>query len=53
MGIALGADIKANMLVFADDLNEKDLIEAGLHWIKGNGTGSRHHRTVYGKNKRT
>lgn len=35
MGIALGGCIEGNKLVFADDQNEKDLIEAGLHWIKG------------------
>ncbi|WP_321416742.1 glutamate synthase-related protein [uncultured Desulfobacter sp.] len=35
MGIALGGKIKGNRLVFVDDLNEKELIEAGLHWIKG------------------
>ncbi|WP_020588822.1 glutamate synthase-related protein [Desulfobacter curvatus] len=35
MGIALGGSIKGDTLIFADDLSEKDLIAAGLHWIKG------------------
>lgn len=35
MGIAMGGNIQDNQLVFADDLDEAALVDAGLKWIKG------------------
>ncbi len=35
MGIAMGGSIQDKQLVFADDLEESAMVEAGLNWIKG------------------